>query len=115
MDFEPKYTKEQEEFRKEVREWLKENMPEGLYKSVVPEEMDEAMYQRQRELGRRLGAKGWLRPMYPKEYGGRGMSPEEALVIVEELDEGVIKTVGFALEELNHEKVIFFEKRGRKK
>jgi alkylation response protein AidB-like acyl-CoA dehydrogenase len=87
MDFEPKYTKEQEEFRKEVREWLKKNMPEGLYKSAIPEEMDEAMYQRQRELGRRLGAKGWLRPMYPKEYGGGGMSPEEALVIVEELDE----------------------------
>ena len=27
MDFEPTYTNEQEEFRLEVREWLKQNVP----------------------------------------------------------------------------------------
>ncbi len=85
MDFELEYTREQQEFREEVREWLAQNMPEGLYRPLVPEDMDEAMYQRQRDLGRRLGAKGWLRPMYPREYGGGGMEPEKAIVIVEEL------------------------------
>ncbi len=86
MNFEPEYTREQQEFREEVREWLAQNMPEGLHRPLVPEDMDEAMYQRQRDLGRRLGAKGWLRPMYPTEYGGGGMEPEKAIVIVEELD-----------------------------
>ncbi len=70
MDFELEYTKEQEEFRNEVRDWLADNMPEGLYRPIVPEDMDEAMYQRQRELGRRLAApdvpqgvrRGWYGP-----------------------------------------------------
>ncbi|MFH1490705.1 MAG: acyl-CoA dehydrogenase family protein [Pseudomonadota bacterium] len=86
MDFEPEYSEKQQKFRNEVREWLKENMPKGLYRCIVPEDMNEAMYQKQRELGRKLGAKGWLRPLYPKEYGGGGLEPESALVIVEELD-----------------------------
>ena len=30
MDFSLEYTEEQEEFAKEVREWLDENVPEGM-------------------------------------------------------------------------------------
>ncbi|MDO8671370.1 MAG: acyl-CoA dehydrogenase family protein, partial [Dehalococcoidia bacterium] len=34
----------------------------------------------------RLGAKGWLCPLWPKEYGGGGLSVEQAVIIREELD-----------------------------
>ncbi|MFC1966957.1 acyl-CoA dehydrogenase family protein, partial [Chloroflexota bacterium] len=86
MNFELEYTKEQEEFRREVGEWLEKNVPEGLVQPVDFEDLSYEMYQKHRELGRRLGAKGWLRPMYPKEYGGGGMSLDKAIIIEEELD-----------------------------
>ncbi|MFC1965892.1 acyl-CoA dehydrogenase family protein [Chloroflexota bacterium] len=86
MNFELEYTKEQEEFRREVREWLEKNIPEGLVQSVNSEDQSHERYQNQRELGRRLGAKGWLRPMHPKEYGGGEMSLGKAIIIEEEMD-----------------------------
>ena len=30
MDFEPRYTPEQQEFRQQVKDWLVENVPDGL-------------------------------------------------------------------------------------
>ena len=39
MDFALPYTPEQEEFRKEVRAWLEENVPEEMQEPVRPEEL----------------------------------------------------------------------------
>ena len=36
MDFEPRYTPEQEEFRREVNVWLKENVPAGIVHPADP-------------------------------------------------------------------------------
>ena len=74
MDFEVTYTPEQEAFRAEVRAWLIDNIPEGLQQPVDPGDLSLEQYQKLRELGRRLGAKGWLYPTYPKQYGGGEMS-----------------------------------------
>ncbi|MCI0795077.1 MAG: acyl-CoA dehydrogenase family protein [Chloroflexi bacterium] len=86
MDFEPSYTKEQEEFRSEVQEWLVQNVPEGIEHPPDSSHLNEEQYQKRRELGRRLGAKGWLWATAPQEYGGGGLSLDHSVVIEEEID-----------------------------
>ena len=86
MDFELRFTPEQEAFRKKVQGWLKENLPEGMESPADPGQLTASGYQKQRELGRKLGEKGWLYPTFPKEYGGGGLSPEETLILDEETD-----------------------------
>ena len=86
MDFEPEYTPEQEEFRREVREWLRENLPGDLVYPADSVDLSYEQYGKRRELGRKLGGKGWLWPTAPVEYGGGGGTMDHAIVIEEELD-----------------------------
>ena len=86
MDFEPRYTPEQEEFRREVSAWLKEHVPSGVEHPADPADLTWEQYQLRRELGRKLGDKGWLWPTAPAEYGGGGLEVDSAVVIEEEID-----------------------------
>ena len=86
MDFEPRYTPEQEEFRREVNAWLKDNVPDGVGNPADPADLTWDQYQIRRDLGRKLGAKGWLWPTAPVEYGGGGLDVDSAVVIEEEID-----------------------------
>ena len=86
MDFEPTYTPEQEEFRREVNAWLKQHVPDGMEHPADPADLTWEQYQLRRELGRKLGDKGWLWPTAPKEYGGGGLEVDSAVVIEEEID-----------------------------
>ena len=85
MNFDLDWTPEQLRFQAEVRSWLAANVPD------IPDHADPAAltaeeYAKQRALGRALGAKGWLYPSMPAEYGGGGMPFEMAMIIEEELD-----------------------------
>ena len=86
MDFEPRYTPEQEEFRREVKAWLRGNVPEGIVHPADPIDLTWEQYQLRRDLGRRLGAQGWLWPTAPAEFGGGGLDVDHAVVIEEEID-----------------------------
>lgn len=86
MDFEPRYTQEQEEFRQQVRAWLKENVPKGIEHPADAIDLTEEQYQLRRDLGRKLGARGWLWPTAPTEFGGGGLDVDRAVVIEEEID-----------------------------
>ncbi len=86
MDFEPTYTPEQEKFRREVNAWLKEHVPSGMEHPADPADLTWDQYQLRRELGRKLGDKGWLWPTAPEEYGGGGLDVDSAVVIEEEID-----------------------------
>ena len=86
MDFETSYTEEQEQFRREVRAWLEANMPAGIVHPADPIDLTYDQYQLRRDLGRGLGAKGWLWPTASTEYGGGGLSLDHAVVIEEEMD-----------------------------
>ncbi len=77
-------TEEQKKFRKEVRDWLDKNIPPELAKSDE-EEISTTRMQKGREFARKLGAKGWLAPEWPKEYGGAGLSPELRHIIAQEV------------------------------
>lgn len=82
-------TPEIAQFRREVRDWLDENMKEGehirltgIWSSID----DEEEYRFRRGLAEKLGAKGWLFPTYAKEYGGAGLSSEHRNVLETEID-----------------------------
>ncbi len=85
MDFELHYTGEQEEFRSEVQEWLKANLPDDMEPLVDPSHPNPEQYKWAREFRSKLGEKGWRAPTWPQEYGGGGMSMDKATVIEEEL------------------------------
>ena len=85
MDFELEWTPEQEAFRAEARAWIEANVP-NIPDHPDPANLTREEYELQREFGRRLGAKGWLYPTMPAEYGGGGLSMELAMALEEELD-----------------------------
>jgi len=87
MDFELHYSAEQEEFRKEVNAWIDANVPPNLEQPEDPKNITYELYQQAREFRRKLGAKGWLVPTFPKEYGGGGLDVAEAIIIAEVLAE----------------------------
>jgi 3-oxocholest-4-en-26-oyl-CoA dehydrogenase alpha subunit len=76
------------EFRKEVRAWLEEKMRGAEHlrwsASWSTRENDEE-YKFRRGLAEKLGAKGWLFPIYPKEYGGAGLTVDHQMVLETEL------------------------------
>jgi hypothetical protein len=90
MDFEFHFTPEQDEFRKEVRAFLKDNakMPESLGKLGLEEEdMTPEQFVWGKEFRRKLGNKGWYFPTWPAEYGGGGLSSNHDMIIKQELKE----------------------------
>lgn len=82
MDF--RFTGEQELWRQEVREFLKEAVTPELQKQIDEEGMevwgDEAW-----KFVRRLGQRGWLAANWPKEHGGAGKSTVDYYILLEEL------------------------------
>jgi alkylation response protein AidB-like acyl-CoA dehydrogenase len=91
MDFKEYYvgerdTEEEAEFRREVRDFLDEQLTPDVLEKIL-EERDQYYEGRPhaREFSRKLGAKGWLVPQWPKEYGGLGSSPAHRRIIIEEL------------------------------
>ena len=86
MDFEPRYTAEQQSFREEVRTWLGDIVPPDLPQPADAADTTYEDYLVYRELGRRLGERGWLWPTAPSEYGGGGLTIDHAIVLEEELD-----------------------------
>lgn len=86
MDFEVTYSEEQQRFRTEVREWFAANTPPTITRKPVSEEDSYQIYLERRELGRRLGEKGWLYPMAPLAYGGGGLDVDHAIILEEEAD-----------------------------
>ena len=84
MEFELKYTKAQEAFRDEVQTWLAANVPDGITARPRSFEESRAIYLKRRELGRKLGAKGWLYPSGEKKYGAGGLDLDQIIVLEEE-------------------------------
>ena len=69
-----------------MRAWFEANVPAGISRRPATDEESLQNYLKRRELGRKLGARGWLYPMAPVEYGGGGMDVDHAIVLEEEAD-----------------------------
>ncbi len=79
MDF--RFTLEQENFRKEVREFLESEKKKGTYQTRC----DAWIIGHDPEFSRKVAARGWIGMTWPKAYGGQGKSYLDRLVLTEEL------------------------------
>jgi 3-oxocholest-4-en-26-oyl-CoA dehydrogenase alpha subunit len=73
-----------ESLREEVRTWLEEELPpeyEGFAWDFVEDPEPWAFY---REFWKKQGAKRWLEPSWPRQYGGAEMSARGRQVVLEE-------------------------------
>jgi alkylation response protein AidB-like acyl-CoA dehydrogenase len=78
-------------FRAETRAWLLENCPATMR---TPMKEDDEVWGGRRAVFDnadqkvwldRMATRGWTAPTWPSEYGGGGLSPEQALVLAEEM------------------------------
>ena len=77
------YPPETEEFRGEVRRWLEENLPRGWGEPGFTMTAEErASFGA--EWTKRLSEGGWICATWPTEYGGRGLTTMQAVVLNEE-------------------------------
>jgi len=86
MDF--GFSKQEEKFRQEVRDFLNKEIPPAWVKSgtTTPGEIDsEEEWAFWKSIQRKLGEKGWLAISWPKEYGGLGRSHMEQAIFMEEM------------------------------
>lgn len=81
MDFE--LTEEQEKFRQEVCVFLNQEITEGV---LEESEASLGFGSYSWELMQKLGAKRWLAPTFPVEYGGLGLSRIYRYIVQQELD-----------------------------
>ena len=86
-------TPEEAAFRRELRDWLAENAesttldgdePIGVFSNFLDDD-EEGLVARAREWQARLCDAGWAGLNWPREYGGRGAGPVEAMILGEEL------------------------------
>jgi alkylation response protein AidB-like acyl-CoA dehydrogenase len=70
-------------FRTEVRSWLEHNLPDGWLSGEVSMTADESE-QFRLEWNAKLLDAGWICASWPKEYGGRGLTPLENIILTEE-------------------------------
>ena len=70
-----------EEFRLEIRGWVEANYPEEyrfLPRRILSHECADWY--------RKLSEKGWLCPLWPKEHGGMGLTPDKYIIYTEEFE-----------------------------
>jgi alkylation response protein AidB-like acyl-CoA dehydrogenase len=77
------YPAEAEAFRSEVRDWLKSNLPAGWFEPGF-EMSPEARKAFNEGWTPKLYGGGWICASWPKEYGGKGLSIMENVVLNEE-------------------------------
>ena len=83
MDF--SYSPGDEAFRKEVRDWLEENLPESWRATQDTLTTREDSFQISLDWQKRLYKRGWVGLTWPKEYGGGGGTLMQQVILSEEL------------------------------
>jgi alkylation response protein AidB-like acyl-CoA dehydrogenase len=85
MDF--RLTPAQEAFRDEVRDWLKRNLPKEWTSRVIggPDVPRAEAYQFLRQWQKKMYDAGFIGLTWPKEYGGRGLTFMEEMILHEEM------------------------------
>ena len=80
------YTPEEEAFRRQVRNWLDENVPaSGLRGFDRNADRDKSTLEKMKIWQRRVHQAGYLALSWPKEYGGQAMDPVRQSIVNEEM------------------------------
>jgi len=79
VDFE--FSEEQQKFRQEIRGFLEEELKKGTFKPSC----DGWITAYSPEFTRKVAEKGWIGLTWPKEYGGKGRSYIDRLILTEEM------------------------------
>jgi len=77
------YPPDAEEFRGEIRAWLEEHLPEGWFDDGF-EMTSEERRKFHEEWTQKLFDGGWICASWPKEYGGKGLTTMQSVVLNEE-------------------------------
>lgn len=77
------YPPEAEAFRTEIRGWLEANLPEGWFEPGFELSAEERKRFNE-DWPAKLYGGGWICATWPKEYGGKGLSTMEGVVLSEE-------------------------------
>jgi 3-oxocholest-4-en-26-oyl-CoA dehydrogenase alpha subunit len=83
MDF--SWSRDEEEFRQEIRDFLKAELPQGWNDTLVLDKESDAYIALAKDFTKRVGAKGWLAAHWPQEYGGLGWSFWQYFIMNEEM------------------------------
>lgn len=76
-----KFSAEQNDFRKKVRNYLKSERDAGGFETTA----DSWMTSYSPEFSKKLGSQGWIGMTWPKEYGGQERSAIDRYIVTEEL------------------------------
>lgn len=77
------FTPEEQEFRRRLRQWINENLPEKW--KTFHKVSDAEKFHTNNQWERKLYAGGWAGIAWPKEYGGVGATLVEQLIFYEEM------------------------------
>ena len=77
------YPPEAETFRTEIRSWLEDNLPAGWFDEGFEQTPEEKKAFNEAWPAKLYGG-GWICASWPKEYGGKGLSTMENVVLAEE-------------------------------
>ena len=83
MDF--RLSPEEEAFRQEVVDWLKENLPKDWSGDRFSRDRDPETWNIYRDFAGKLATKKWVAPAWPVDYGGLGLSVIQQLIFNEEM------------------------------
>ncbi|MEE9324936.1 MAG: acyl-CoA dehydrogenase family protein [Dehalococcoidia bacterium] len=83
MEF--RFSPQEEAFRQEVVEFLKDELPPGFVGYETGDEYTGEAWELTKSFSKKLAAKGWLTLSWPREYGGQARSYIEQLVYTEEM------------------------------
>ncbi len=83
MGMDLSYPPEAEAFRTEIRAWLTDNLPDGWFDDGFEMAADEKAAFNEAWPAKLYGG-GWICASWPKEYGGKGLSTMENVVLAEE-------------------------------
>jgi len=77
------YPTEAEDFRVDIRAWLENNLPEGWFDEGFEMTADERT-EFNRTWPQKLFEGGWICATWPTEYGGKGLTTMQGVVLAEE-------------------------------
>lgn len=81
MEF--RFTPEQDELRQQLKDFFRQELPDDWHGSEAEADSDEE-WEFVRQFQKKLAARGWLVPHWPKEYGGADMGIIEQVIMREE-------------------------------